>query len=187
MIYDWSDSFLRFHESCLASKKGLLYFPTYLRLFQKNERERYYVLLLSLSLSWSFVFLFKNAFKHYYSRMNLLLDDRTAPRVQFHKKPYWKPVAVKPSGSALTLAFFIFQERGWNCGTGKYFPLRHPSQSIIIYLFYLLSAYHDLSTKEKLFQCASRGSFIHKTHQCNGIYECPDKSDENDCENGILL
>ena len=136
MIYDWSYSFLRFHESCLASKKGLLYFPTYLRLFQKNERERYYVLLLSLSLSWSFVFLFKNAFKHYYSRMNLLLDDRTAPRVQFHKKPYWKPVAVKPSGSALTLVFFIFQERGWNCGTGKYFPLRHPSQSIIIYSMY---------------------------------------------------
>ncbi|XP_027057142.1 uncharacterized protein LOC113684043 [Pocillopora damicornis] len=48
-------------------------------------------------------------------------------------------------------------------------------------------AYHDLSTKEKLFQCASRGSFIHKSHQCNRIYECPDKSDENDCENGILL
>ncbi|RMX57662.1 hypothetical protein pdam_00005012, partial [Pocillopora damicornis] len=46
-------------------------------------------------------------------------------------------------------------------------------------------AYHDLSTKEKLFQCASRGSFIHKSHQCNRIYECPDKSDENDCENAV--
>ncbi|CAH3158045.1 unnamed protein product, partial [Pocillopora meandrina] len=46
-------------------------------------------------------------------------------------------------------------------------------------------AYHDLSTKERLFQCASRGSFIHKSHQCNRIYECPDKSDENECENAV--
>ena len=186
MIYDWSYSFLRFHESCLASKKGLLYFPTYLSLFQKNEGERCYVLLLSLSLSWSFVFLFKNASKHYYSRMNLLLDDRMAPRVQFHKKPYWKPVAVKPSGSALTLVFLHFPKTWIELWNWEIFS-PPPSQSVNNYLFHLLLAYHDLSTKEKLFQCASRGSFIHKNHQCNGIYECPDKSDENDCENGILL
>ena len=109
------------------------------------------------------------------------------PRACNSNKPLWKPVRVKPSGSALTRSFCIFRELEWNCGIAKYFSLCRLGRSIIIYLFYLLLAYHDLSTEEKLFQCASRGSFIHKSHKCNGIYECPDKSDENECENGILL
>ena len=136
MIYDWSDSFLRFHESCLASKKGLLYFPTYLRLFQKNERERYYVLLLSLSLSWSFVFLFKNAFKHYYSRMNLLLDDRTAPRVQFHKKTILKAGRSKAIRLSIDTSFFHFPRTWMELWNWEIFS-PPPSQSVNNYLFIL--------------------------------------------------
>ena len=127
MIYDWSYSFLRFHESCLASKKGLLYFPTYLSLFQKNERERCYVLLLSLSLSWSFVFLFKNASKHYYSRMNLLLDDRMAPRVQFHKKTILKAGRSKAIRLSIDTSFFAFSKNvDWTVELGNIFPSAIP-------------------------------------------------------------
>ena len=139
-------------------------------------------LCLSLDLLFSFSQMYLNIITVEWISHKMTVRPRAIPY-----KPLWKPVGVKLSGSVLTRLFCIFQEHEWNCGTATYFSLRRLGRSIIIYSFYLLLAYHDLSTKEKLFQCASRGSFIHKSHQCNRIYECPDKSDENDCENGILL
>lgn len=37
-----------------------------------------------------------------------------------------------------------------------------------------------------MIECASGGLYIRDIHQCNGIAECPDESDENGCEDGML-
>jgi len=47
--------------------------------------------------------------------------------------------------------------------------------------------YLELSESGKLIECASGGLYIRGIHQCNGIAECPDESDEKGCENGMFF
>ena len=52
--------------------------------------------------------------------------------------------------------------------------------------FIIILVYLELSKNGKLIECASGGLYIRDIHQCNGIAECPDESDENGCEDGML-
>ena len=56
----------------------------------------------------------------------------------------------------------------------------------LVFLFFI-SVYLELSKNGELIECASGGLYIRDIHQCNGIAECPDESDEKGCENGICL
>ncbi|KAL9982399.1 hypothetical protein ACROYT_G004435 [Oculina patagonica] len=51
--------------------------------------------------------------------------------------------------------------------------------------FRACKVYRELSEKGKLFKCASGGFYIRDIHQCNGIGECPDESDEDGCDDVV--
>ena len=52
--------------------------------------------------------------------------------------------------------------------------------------FFLIAVYLELSENGNMTECASGGLYIRDIHRCNGIAECPDKSDETGCEDGML-